>query len=76
MITKLYSVNVIFHDPEVRRRIGFSPWSVWWNREGMGNVRDFHRASKASLDRLARVTKSRSDGNFVLTPWGWCFYIK
>ena len=74
MITKLYSVCVIYRDPDVCRKINFSPWSIWWDRAGLGNVHDFHRVSKASLERLHRVIFSRDDGRFELTPCGWCYY--
>ena len=74
MKTKLYSVSVIFLDPDVCRKIGFSPWSVWWDRAGPDNVRDFNRVSKASLARLHRVVLFRDDGRFMFTPWGWCYY--
>ena len=74
MKAKLYSVSVIFFDPDVSRKINFSPWTIWWDREGLGNARDFNRTSKTSLSRLARVIFSRNDGRFDLTPCGWCYY--
>jgi len=76
MKTKLYSVSVIFLDPDVCRKINFSPWTIWWDREGLGNARDFNRTSKTSLARLARVISSRKDGRFMVIPWGWCYSLE
>ena len=76
MKTKLYSVSVIFFDPDVSRKINFSPWTIWWDREGLGNARDFNHASKASLARLARVINSKGDGRFIFKPWGWYYYLE
>ena len=76
MKAKLYSVSVIFFDPDVSRKINLSPWSVWWDRAGLGNARDFHCVSKASLKRLRRVVFSRDDGRFEITSFGWCYYLE